>query len=53
VEAWLLPHLQEVALFHADKRTYAKTSTFFREKGYPTSTPNIEQLSHNYVTLVT
>lgn len=37
----------------SDKRSYAKTSQFFKDKGYPASTPNIEQLSHNYVTLAT
>jgi hypothetical protein len=52
-EAFLLPVLQEAALYHADKRTYAKTAQFFREKGYPASTPSIDQLSHNFVTMAT
>lgn len=52
-EAFLLPVLQEVVLYMADKRTYAKTSQFFKDKGYPASTPNIEQLSHNFVNLST
>ena len=52
-EAFLLPTIQEVALYQADKRNYAKTSQFFKDKGYPQSTPNIEQLSHNYVTMAT
>lgn len=42
-----------MALYQADKRNYAKTSQFFKDKGYPQSTPNIEQLSHNYVTMAT
>lgn len=37
----------------SDKRTYGKTSQFFKEKGYPASTPNVEQLGHNYVTIAT
>lgn len=53
IQAFLLPILQEVALYQSDKRSYAKTSQYFRDKGYPASTPNIEQLSHNYVTMVT
>lgn len=40
-EAFLLPVLQDVALYKADKRTYAKTSQFFKEKGYPGSIPNL------------
>lgn len=52
-EAFLLPTLQEAALYHSDKRTYAKTAQFFREKGYPASTPSIDQLSHNFVTMAT
>ena len=49
----MLPVLQDVALYQADKRNYSKTSQYFKDKGYPQSTPNIEQLSHNYVTMVT
>ena len=52
-EAFMLPLLQEVAFYHADKRTYAKTAQFFKYKGYPGSIPNLEQLSHNYVTFAT
>lgn len=52
-EAFLLPLWQEIALYHSDKRTYAKTSQYFKEKGYPGSIPNLDQLSHNYVTLAT
>jgi hypothetical protein len=53
IEAFLLPTIQDAALYQADKRTYAKTSQFFRDRGYPASTPSIEQLSHNYVTMAT
>ena len=52
-EAFLLPTLQEAALYNSDKRTYAKTAQFFKEKGYPASTPSMEQLSHNFVTMAT
>ena len=52
-EAFLLPLWQEIALYHSDKRTYAKTSKYFRDKDYPGSIPNLEQLSHNYVTIAT
>jgi hypothetical protein len=52
-EAFLLPLIQEIALYQADKRSYAKTSQFFKEKGYTGSIPNLDQLSHNYVTLAT
>ena len=53
IEAFLLPVLQEVAQYQSDKRTYAKASMFLKNKGYPGSIPNLEQLSHNYVTLTT
>lgn len=53
IEAFILPQLQEIALYQADKRTYPKTSQYFKDKGYPQSTPNIEQLGHNYVTMAT
>jgi hypothetical protein len=53
IEAFLLPILQEIALYQSDKRNYSKTSQYFKDKGYPQSTPNIDQLSHNYVTMVT
>jgi hypothetical protein len=52
-EAFLLPVLQEAALYHCEKRTYAKTAQFFRDKGYPPSTPSIDQLSHNFVSMAT
>ena len=52
-EAFILPILQDAALYQSDKRTYAKTAQYFRDKGYPPSTPSIEQLSHNFVLLAT
>lgn len=52
-EAFLLSQIQEIALYQSDKRTYGKTSQYFKEKGYPGSIPNLEQLSHNYVTYAT
>jgi hypothetical protein len=52
-EAFLLPLIHEIALYQSDKRTYAKTSQYFQQKGYPGSIPNLDQLSHNYVTLAT
>lgn len=52
-EAYLLPHMLEAALFGSDKRTYAKTSGYFREKGFQNGIANLDQLSHNYVTMMT
>jgi hypothetical protein len=40
-EAFLLSAIQEVALYQSDKRTYGKTSQYFKEKGYPGSIPNL------------
>lgn len=40
-EAFLLPNLQEVAFYQSDKRTYGKTSQYFKDRGYPGSTPNL------------
>ena len=52
-EAFLLPLIQEIAFYHSEKRTYAKTSQFFKDKGFPGSIPNLEQLSHNFVLFAT
>jgi len=48
-----LPVIQDIAFYQSEQRTYSKTSQFFKAKGYPGSIPNLEQLSHNYVTLST
>jgi len=48
-----LPLWQEIALYQSDKRNYAKTSQYFKDKGYPGSIPNLDHLSHNYVTVAT
>jgi hypothetical protein len=53
LEAFILPVVSEIALFNSDKRDYSKTSQYFKQKGYPGTTPNIEQLSHNYILLAT
>ena len=46
-EAFLLPVVQDIALYQSDKRTYGKTSQFFKDKGYPIG-PEMIDLVNNY-----
>ncbi len=38
-------------MFRCPEQNYEATSQYFLAQGYSASTPNIKELSHNYITL--
>lgn len=51
VECYLLAVLKDVAGYCVRNPSLEHTSRYFESIGYSKSYPNIEPLSHNYVTL--